>query len=142
VKKDITSYTQDKDFCCPLGSLTLMLRKIGKMFRDHLSNLNVTNSQSSIFLILLKMEELSQSELGKKLDLERSTICRDLARLVDQGYLYKTKGAKSPLIGLTKKGKAFALEIFEEWEKGYKETRNLLGEEGLEALKNLEKKIL
>ena len=88
------------------------------------------------------MEELTQSDLGKLLDLERSTICRDLARLVDQGYLYKTKGTKSPLIGLSKKGKDFALEIFNEWEKGYKETRDLLGEEGLEALKNLEKKIL
>ena len=142
MKKDITSYTQDKDFCCPLGMLTLLQRKIGKMFRSHYSDLNVTNSQSSIFLILLKMEELTQSDLGKLLDLERSTICRDLARLVDQGYLYKTKGTKSPLIGLSKKGKDFALEIFNEWEKGYKETRNLLGEEGLEALRNLEKKIL
>jgi len=70
MKKGLDTYTQDKDFCCPLGSLTLMLRKIGKMFRDHLSNLNVTNSQSSIFLILLKMDELSQSELGKKLDMD------------------------------------------------------------------------
>ena len=142
MKKDITSYTQDKDFCCPLGILTLLQRKIGKMFRNHFSELNVTNSQSSIFLILLKMGELSQSQLGKLLDLERSTICRDLSRLIDQGYLYKAKGGKSPLIGLTKKGEDFALEIFEEWEKGYKESRDLLGEEGLVALKNLEKKIL
>ena len=142
MKKDITSYTQDKDFCCPLGILTLLQRKIGKMFRNHYSDLNVTNSQSSIFLILLRMEDLTQSELGRLLDLERSTICRDLVRLVNQGYLYKTQGTKSSLIGLTKKGKDFALQIFEEWEKGYKETRDFLGEEGLEALKNLEKKIL
>jgi len=142
MKKDITSYAQDKDFCCPLGMLTLLQRKIGKMFRNHFSELNVTNSQSSIFLILLKMEELTQSELGKILDLERSTICRDLARLIEQGYLYKTKGNKSPLVGLTKKGKDFALAIFEEWEKGYKETRDLLGKDGIAALRNLEKKIL
>ena len=88
------------------------------------------------------MEELTQSDLGKLLDLERSTICRDLTRLVDQGYLYKTKGTKSPLIGLSKKGKEFGLKIFKEWEKGYKETRDILGEDGLEALKNLEKKLL
>jgi len=142
MKKDIASYAQDKDFCCPFGLLTLMQRKVGKMFRSHLSDLNVTNSQSSIFLILLKMEELTQSDLGKLLDLERSTICRDLTRLVDQGYLYKTKGTKSPLIGLSKKGKEFGLKIFKEWEKGYKETRDILGEDGLEALKNLEKKLL
>ena len=142
MKKDKDLKFPENDSCCPLGLLTLLQRKIGKMFRNHFSELNVTNSQSSIFLILLKMGELPQSELGKLLDLERSTICRDLARLIDQGYLYKAKGGKSPLIGLTKKGEDFALEIFEEWEKGYKETRDLLGEDGFAALRNLEKKIL
>ena len=142
MRKGINSYTQDKDFCCPLGLLTLLQRKIGKMFSNYFSDLNVTNSQSSIFLILLKMEELAQSDLGKLLDLVRSTISRDLSRLVSQGYLYKRKGTKSPLIGLSNKGKIFALEIFNEWEKGYTETRDLLGEDGLVALKNLKKKIL
>ena len=142
MKKDENLKFPENYSCCPLGLLTLLQRKIGKMFRNHFSELNVTNSQSSIFLVLLKMEELTQSELGRTLDLERSTISRDLTRLVDKGYLYKTKGLKSPLIGLTKKGKDFALAIFEEWEKGYKETIDLLGEDGLEALRNLEKKIL
>ena len=142
MKKELDMDHSEENFCCPLGSLTLLSKKISKMFRTHLSKLNVTNSQVGIFLILSEKGELSQTELGKMLDLERSTICRDLMRLVNQGYLYKVKDGKSPLLGLTKKGQEFANEISKEWKKGYDETRDLLGEKGLEALQLLEKKLL
>ena len=142
MKKEISTYLDDDSFCCPLGSLTLLIKKIGKIFRNHLANLNVTNSQASIFLILLKEGELSQSQLGKALDLERSTVCRDLSRLLKQSYLYKIKDGKSPLIGLTKKGQELATEIFVEWQKGYDESRIILGDDGLEALKKLKSKLL
>lgn len=142
MKSKSNTECNDENMCCPLGSLTLLSRKIGKMFRTHLSKLNVTNSQVGIFLILHNKGETSQSELSKMLDLERSTMSRDLVRLVNQGYLYKVKVKKSPQVGLTKKGQEFATEIAQEWKKGYDETRDLLGENGLAALKLLEQKLL
>ena len=142
MKKEETNKLDTENMCCPLGSLTLLSRTIGKMFRCHLSKLNVTNSQVGIFLMLSQKGEISQRELGKLLDLERSTMSRDLVRLVDQGFLYKVKEKKSPQIGLTKKGQEFANEIAQEWQKGYDETRDLLGEQGLAALQLLEKRIL
>ena len=132
----------DENFCCPLGSMTRLSRRISKMFRCHFSKLNVSNSQVGIFMILLEKGELSQDKLGKMMELERSTVSRDLVRLVDQGYLYKVKDGKSPLLGLTKKGQELALKVKVEWEKGYKESRDLIGEKGLAALRELEKKIL
>ena len=112
------------------------------MFRGHFSKLNVSNSQVGIFMILLEKGETSQDKLGKMMELERSTISRDLVRLVDQGYLYKVKDGKSPLLGLTKKGKELACKVKLEWEKGYNESRDLLGDKGLAALKELEKRVL
>ncbi|PCJ28781.1 MAG: hypothetical protein COA97_00115 [Flavobacteriales bacterium] len=132
----------DENFCCPMGSMNRLSKIISKMFRCHFSKLNVTNSQVGIFMILGEKGETSQDSLGKMMLLERSTVSRDLVRLVDQGYLYKAKGGKSPLIGLTKKGQELAAEIKVEWEKGYNESRDLLGEKGLIALKELEKRIL
>ena len=142
MKKKSNIDFDDENFCCPMGSMTRLTKIIGKMFRCHFSKLNVTNSQVGIFMILAEKGETSQGNLGKMLQLERSTVSRDLVRLVDQGYLYKAKGGKSPLIGLTKKGQEFAKEIKVEWEKGYNESRDLLGEKGLAALKELEKRIL
>ena len=128
--------------CCPMRTLTLLTRKIGKLFRCHMHKLNVTNSQVGIFMILLQKKESTQNELGKMLDLERSTISRDLSRLVCKGYLYKVSGTKSPLVGLTQKGGELATKIHVEWEKGYVEAKALLGEDGMAALLLLEKKML
>jgi DNA-binding MarR family transcriptional regulator len=142
MKKKSNVDFNDENFCCPLGSMTRLTRIINKMFRCHFTKLNVSNSQVGIFMILAEKGEITQGEIGKMMELERSTISRDLVRLVDQGYLYKAKGGKSPLIGLTKKGQELATEISVEWKKGYDESRDLLGEKGLAALKELEKKIL
>ena len=139
-KKD--SIISPSDCSCPLGSLTVLSRKIGKIFRNHFYKLNVSNSQVYIFLLLSKKEEVSQSEIGKILELERSTVSRDLVRLIDKGYLYKVKSGVSPIIGLTKKGQEFSKKIVHEWEKGYQESTDLLGKKGMEALKELEQQIL
>ena len=133
---------EDENFCCPLGTMNRLSKIIGKMFRCHFSKLNVTNSQVGIFMILKEKGETTQGNLGKMLEIERSTISRDLVRLVNQGYLYKAKGGKSPLIGLTKKGQELAGEIAVEWKKGYDESRDMLGEKGLAALRELEERIL
>lgn len=126
---------------CPLGSLSILTRKLGKLFREHFNKLNVTVSQAQLFMLLNEQEEILQSEIAKKLELERSTVSRDLVRLIDKGYLYKAKGGTSPLIGLTKKGKEFATLITYEWEKGYNESLSLLGDEGLKALQELEQQV-
>lgn len=126
---------------CPLESLSVLTRKLGRLFREHFNKLNVTVSQAQLFMLLNEQEELLQSEIAKKLELERSTVSRDLVRLIDKGYLYKAKGGTSPLIGLTKKGKEFATLITQEWQKGYNESVSLLGDGGLKALQELEQQI-
>ncbi|MFT4986828.1 MAG: DNA-binding MarR family transcriptional regulator [Glaciecola sp.] len=128
--------------CCPLGSLTLLSRKIGKIFRCHMMKLNVTNSQVGIFMILFHKREVVQNKLSLMLDLDKSTISRDLVRMVDRGYLFKANGKRSPIIGLTQKGEKLANEIYQEWEKGYAESVKILGEDGFAALRLLEKKLL
>lgn len=126
---------------CPLGSLSILTRKLGKLFREHFNKLDVTTSQAQLFLLLNETEELFQSEISKKLELDRSTVSRDLMRLIDKGYLYKAKGGSSPKIGLTKSGKEFAKLINEEWKKGYEDSLSFLGDGGLKALQELENQV-
>ena len=65
------------------------------------------------------MGEVAQSTIGKYLELERSTVSRDLVGLIDKGYLYKTATGVSPTISLTQDGKKMADLVTQEWEKGY-----------------------
>ncbi len=124
---------------CPLMRLLVISRKLGKLFNKHLIKLNVTQSQVSILLMVGKMGEIKQSAIGKQLELERSTVSRDLARLIDKGYLHKTAKGASPVVSLTKEGNKVTKLVACEWEKGYKDASDLLGEKGMNALAEIEK---
>ena len=124
---------------CPLMRLLVITRKLGKLYNKHFNKLNVTQSQVSILLMVAKMGEIAQSAIGKRLELERSTVSRDLARLVDKGYLHKTANGVSPAISLTKEGIKVSNLVAREWEKGYKDSCELLGEKGMSALAEIQK---
>ena len=132
----------DSKCSCPLGAIAILSRKLSKIFRNHFSKIEVTNSQASIFLLLSSKEELPQKSIGETLELEKSTVSRDLVRLVNRGYLYKTKDAKSPNVGLTKKGQEFVKKITCEWEKGYEDAKEYLGEKGMKAISDLESSVI
>lgn len=124
---------------CPLMRLLVISRKFEKVYKKHFNKLNVTQSQVSILLMVAKMGEIVQSAIGKQLELERSTVSRDLARLIDKGYLHKTANGVSPVVSLTKEGNKVAKLVACEWEKGYKDASDLLGEKGMNALAEIEK---
>ncbi len=137
--------TADKDTLeinpqmCPLMRLLVISRKFVKVYKKHFNKLNVTQSQVSILLMVAKSREIAQSAIGKHLELERSTVSRDLARLIDKGYLHKTANGVSPNISLTKEGINVAKLVAREWAKGYKDSCDLLGEKGMNALTEIEK---
>ena len=124
---------------CPLMRLLVISRKFEKVYKKHFNKLNVTQSQVSILLMVAKMGEIVQSTIGKQLELERSTVSRDLARLIDKGYLHKTANGVSPDVSLTKEGIKVANLVAREWEKGYKDSCDLLGKKGMNALAEIEK---
>ena len=126
---------------CPLMRLLVISRKFEKVYRKYFNKLNVTQSQVSILLMVAKIGEIAQSAIGKQLELERSTVSRDLARLIDKGYLHKTANGVSPNISLTKEGIKVAKLVAREWEKGYKDSCDLLGKKGMNALGEIEKTI-
>ncbi|PCH87262.1 MAG: hypothetical protein COB88_05875 [Flavobacteriales bacterium] len=124
---------------CPMMRLSVLSRKIGKLFRKRLSKLNVSQSQTSILLMVSGMGEVAQSTIGKYLELERSTVSRDLVGLIDKGYLYKTATGVSPTISLTQDGKKMADLVTQEWEKGYQASFQILGSKGMNAISEIEK---
>ena len=91
-------------------------------------------SQLSILMISGKMKSVSQAEMGKMLKLERSTVTRDLKRLVDKGYLIKTGPILRPIIEITDAGAQFTETIIPDWLAATKEANEKLGKSGSDAL--------
>ncbi len=138
VKKVEKSTSEINPQMCPLMRLLVISRKLGKLFKKKFDKLNVTQSQVSILLMLSETGEIAQSFIGKHLQLERSTVSRDLVRLIDKGYLLKSANGVSPMIVLTKEGVKMTKLIAIEWRKGYTEAFDLLGEKGMTAINDLE----
>ena len=124
---------------CPLMRLLVISRKLAKLFNKHFNKLNVTQSQVSILLMIAKMGEISQNAIGKYLELERSTVSRDLERLIDKGYINKTANGVSPTVSLTKEGIKLSDIVAHEWEKWYDDSCELLGKKGMKAVAEIEK---
>ena len=65
-------------------------------------------------------------------------MSRDLVRLIDNGYLQKTSGGVSPVVSLTKEGDKLARVVAREWEKGFNDAYDALGDKGMNAVAELE----
>lgn len=119
---------------CPLGLTTLVLRVLGPIYRKYLDPHGLTTSQWGLMASLAKARVLSQAELGRRMMLERSTISRDLKRLIDQGWVTRSGTARGYQIEITPAGLACVEAAAPDWERAKQEAIALLGDEGYGAL--------
>jgi len=116
-----------------------MSRVTANIFRKYLSPFGVTNSQLTLLFILAKRDGLSQKQLSEIAVLEKSSLHRNLIRLVDAGLVAKEA---FPLIKITDEGKSLVNEVIPEWRKAMDEIKSKLEGEGLLALDTLTDKLL
>lgn len=116
---------------CISGKVMRLNRMTANIFRKHISPFGITDSQLSLLFILSKMEGLTQKQITDFLHLEKSSLNRNLKRLLDKELLTRKD---FPLIKITNKGKELTNRIIPHWERAMAEIRVLLGEEGEIAL--------
>lgn len=109
----------------------LLNRLTANIFRRYLKPFNITDSQISLLFILSKKGGLNQKQLTGFMQIEKSTLNRNLKRLLERNYLSR---ANFPIIEITEEGKIFVNNIIPEWEKAMAEIREILNEDGEEAL--------
>ncbi len=109
-------------------------RLIGSIFQDYLRDTGLSNSQMSILFVLSKRKKLKQSQLAEILLLEKSTVSRNIIRLLEKEWLRKLEGK---YLGITDLGLKKVEEIIPRWEIAMEATNQRLGKEGVEALEKL-----
>jgi DNA-binding MarR family transcriptional regulator len=119
---------------CTASKLALSIRSVNVIYRKHLKKHNVTMSQLSLLMVIGKMVSVPQSEVGKMLKLEKSTITRDLKRLIDKGHIVKNGPANRPIVEITDKGAAYTEKIIPDWHAATDEALAILGNDGEQAL--------
>ena len=109
------------------------------VFRKYLSRFGVTDSQTSLLFILSKMEGRSQKELTHITKLEKSSLNRNLARLIKQELISKEH---FPMLTITPKGKQLTNDIIPTWRLAMAEIQEKLTAEGEQALNILHESLM
>ena len=136
-------FTNIKEFNpreCISGKVKRLNRLTANVFRKHLSPFEITDSQLTLLFILSKKGKCNQKEMTEITCLEKSSLNRNLKRLVDKNYISKQE---FPLLQLSSEGKVFVENIIPEWEKAMIEIKELITEDGVTginiALENISK---
>lgn len=116
---------------CISGNMMKANRIIANVFRKHLKPFGITDSQLSILFILTKMKDVNQKKLSQFLVMEKSTVNRNISRLLQNGYIEKKDGS---FLGTSEKGKDFLETVLPHWHLAMEESRSILGMEGQEAM--------
>lgn len=119
---------------CLASKTILSMRIMNKIYKKHLKPHKITQSQLGIMMVMAHFKQLPQADLGRMMLLERSTVTRDLKRLVDSGYLQKEGVVNKLDILITEKGLNYLESILPAWNEAMKEAEAILGEDGMMAL--------
>jgi DNA-binding MarR family transcriptional regulator len=113
---------------CIGARLRGLSRQVDAIYRKYLVGTNITENQLSIMLALYKTGEIEQIEIGRILNLERSSLSRNLTRLIDQNMVVKKGAVNRPLISLTDTGLKKVKDILPTWELAMKEIHGMMDE--------------
>ncbi|MGV8980848.1 MarR family winged helix-turn-helix transcriptional regulator [Clostridium sp.] len=95
-------------------------KKMANIFNERLIPLGVTRVQWIAMYYLLKHGDLSQKELGEKMDIKESTVARLLDRMEEEGLIIRTQvkeDRRVKYIKLTPKGRDRIEELLPEGQK-------------------------
>lgn len=119
---------------CLAGKVVLSMRLLTPIYKKHFRKHGITLSQWSILSVLTCNGTIAQSDLGRMLALDRSTISRDLKRLIKGGWIYRDGAVNKLDIMITEKGMDYIEGIIPDWENAKEESKQILGIDGEQAL--------
>lgn len=123
---------------CISGKIMRINRITGTIFRKHLAPFNITDSQLTLLFILTKAGNLTQKQLSDFIYIEKSTLNRNLRRLLEKEFVTREN---FPKIGMTYKGRVFVENIIPEWDKAMNEIRIIIGSDGETAVNTIHEKL-
>jgi DNA-binding MarR family transcriptional regulator len=111
-------------------------RTVTRVYDEALRAHGITVAQYGVLAAIAVAGPLRPAELGRKLNLEKSTLSRNVRLMVEQRWVEVVTDATGRLqqLTLTKEGRERLEKAFPAWERAQGEVRSLLGDELAQAL--------
>ena len=124
---------------CLATRVRQLSRIITRVYDDAMRPLGITGSQYTLLAQLAARDSITAVEIGHDLDIEKSTLSRNLKRLLALGHINMDPpaGRRGRGLHLTAKGQAVLKDAFPIWQDAQKRTIGAIGAESRNVLDNL-----
>jgi DNA-binding MarR family transcriptional regulator len=122
----------------------LLSRVITAVYDDALAEMGLKVSQFSVLNAVASREDTRPAELAKFLEMDESTLSRNVARMCARGWLRLEPGEddrRSHQIAITEVGKALLRKSYPAWQQAQSQVVHKLGPDGVAALKSVVRKL-
>ncbi len=128
---------------CLAGRVRRLNRVITNLYDRALHPHGIKINQASILVLLLVHGETGPGEIGARLQMEKSTVSRNIDRMRRSGWLDVVgKGAGvGQTIRITPLGRQLMVDAHDQWQSAQSKARELVGEEGAQALSVLAERL-
>ncbi len=124
---------------CIAGRVRLINRVVTAIYDEALRPLGLRVSQGNILVAVGRRGEARPSEVCRFLRLEKSTLSRDVEVMKDKGWLESDPpaGGRNQVLRVTPAGLDLLDRARPAWESAQAEARLLIGDPGVEALRQI-----
>lgn len=125
---------------CLAARLRYVHRVILRIYEEQLRGMGLTVAQLDLLMTLAETGgRLDQADLGRNLEVDRSTVTRNLQRLQRVGYVTSGPGVsgRERRVALTNRGRERAEAALPRWRTAQDQVKELLGGQGVRALETL-----
>jgi DNA-binding MarR family transcriptional regulator len=110
------------------------------MYDDALRPHGMRAAQLNLLVAIALVGPVRPVDLGKHFDLDKSTLSRNLSRMVDAGWIDLSKAAsgRGQVAQVTDSGEAALRAAYPAWKKAQARAEALVGDELVEAIDGLD----
>ena len=141
VAKDL--HVKNVEGVCLGGCVRKLSRMVSAIYDGALANAGLKTSQFSVLVSVANRKQARPAELTKHLQLDESTLSRNVERMCARGWLRLVQDAdrRSHLIEVTDKGQALIRKCLPAWQKAQAEVSRRLGTDSVAELRSALRKL-
>jgi DNA-binding MarR family transcriptional regulator len=128
---------------CVGGCVRKLNRMVSAIYDGALASAGLKTSQFSVLVAVANREKAKPSELSKLLQMDESTLSRNVERMCARGWLRLERKAdrRTHLIEVTDKGQALIRKCLPAWRQAQEEITKRLGADSVWALRSVLRKL-
>jgi DNA-binding MarR family transcriptional regulator len=126
--KNIDAY-RDRGFDCVCGNLRMASRAVTAIYDAHLEPSGLTSNQLAVLWPIVKIEPAPMSEIARWIVMDKTTVSRNVAALVQAGLVEIRSGedARHRLVCTTARGRHAFAAAMPAWEAAQAEVARAFG---------------